>query len=440
MAKKIQDENSQRKPLVREVVSVIKDAKSMEELLAGRQEKRALELGAITEGTVVTIAKNKVLVDLNGLATGIIAGKELRDSGDTFANLKIGDKVKAAVIDTEGKDGHIILSLHKAAQYQTWEMLEEALNSEKTLSVTVQEANKGGLLLEMDGIKGFIPVSQLSPEYYPRVNKANSEEILKRLQKLIGQQFNVKVLSVDKQSGKMILSEKKAHEEQFKKSFDKLKVGQVIKGRVSGVVDFGIFVTFEGVEGLVHISEITWDKVENPADHAKVGDDVEAMIIGIENGKISLSMKRLLPDPWVKAAERYKVGDVSKGLVTKISNFGVFVRLDDDINGLIHISEISHQKVEDPTKFVKIGEEVEIKVIAVEVEEHRIGLSLKAMQPIDEEKKEDEKDVKEKKEKKGKKESKKVENIAEADGEGNKEAEIIENTEETESAVEEDKE
>ena len=229
----------------------------------------------------------------------------------------------------------------------------------------------------MDGIKGFIPVSQLAPAHYPRVENANSTQILSRLQKLVGLKLDTKIINLDASAGKVILSEKAALQTQAKASLGELKIGNRLKGRVSGVVKFGIFVTFEGLEGLVHISEIAWGHVSNPHQYAKVGDEVEVEIIGIEGEKLSLSMKRLIPDPWSVIEEKYPIGSKVKGSVNRFSPFGAFVQLEDDINGLIHLSEISDQKVEDPADFLEVGQEVEAVVINIDRDEHRIGLSLK---------------------------------------------------------------
>jgi small subunit ribosomal protein S1 len=271
----------------------------------------------------------------------------------------------------------VVLSLKRASQATTWDNFEKAYKDGDVIEVQITEANKGGLLIDVDGIKGFIPVSQLAPAHYPRVEDANSTQILSRLQKLVGIKLSVKIINLERSSGKMILSERAAQQGKAKASLGELKTGDRVKGRVSGVVKFGIFVTFEGLEGLVHISEIAWGHVSNPHQYAKVGDEVEVEIIGIENDKLSLSMKRLIPDPWSVIEEKYPIGSKVKGVVNRFSPFGAFVQLEDDINGLIHLSEISDQKVEDPGDFLDVGQEVEAVVINIDRDEHRIGLSLK---------------------------------------------------------------
>ncbi len=382
---------------------IVDENLKMEDLLGQMSEFEKPKLGSVINGTVVSVSKNRLVVDLNGIAVGIASGRETHDSFDTIKDLKEGDQVKTVVIEEEDDNGMVVLSLKKASQATTWDRFEKAFKNAELIEIVVTEANKGGLLIDVDGIKGFIPVSQLAPMHYPRVEDANSTEILSRLQRLVGQKLSVKIINLDRAAGKMILSEKAAIEGEAKKSLGELKVGDRVMGRVSGVVKFGIFVTFEGLEGLVHISEIAWGHVSNPHQYAKVGDTVNVEIIGIENDKLSLSMKRLVPDPWAEIEAKYPIGSIVKGVINRFSQFGAFVQLEDDINGLIHLSEISSQKVEDPSDFLTVGEEVEAQVINIDRDEHRIGLSLKAVKEperksgakteVKEERKKEEKDT-----------------------------------------------
>lgn len=356
--------------------------------------------GVLTEGTVISVFKNKILVDLGGIATGIITGREAHDSAGTVKELQPGDEVSAYILEEENEDGLVVLSLRKASQKRTWNKFVEAYESDGVIEVKATEANKGGLLLNIDGIKGFIPVSQLAPLHYPRVNGADSTQILSRLQKLVGVKLDVKVLNLDREGGKLILSERAAEAEQRVKALDKLEVGQKVQGKISGIVNFGIFVTFDGLEGLVHISEIAWGHVKDPNDYGKLGDEVEVLVIGKDNGKISLSMKRLTADPWVEAAKKYQVGTVIKGIVNRVTPFGAFVKLDDDINGLIHVSEVSEEEVSDPAEVLTVGQEIEAKIITIDPDDHRVGLSIRALTakedaPAAEEKKEEAEEVKE---------------------------------------------
>jgi small subunit ribosomal protein S1 len=335
--------------------------------------------GELVEGEVIAIYKSKILVDINGIAVGLISGREAKDSAETVKTLKVGDQVSAYVIDGEDEEGYIVMSLRKASQEKTWKKFSDAFEKGLVIEVSASEANKGGLLLDIDGIKGFIPVSQLAPMHYPRVNGADSNMILQRLQELVGQRFRVKIINIDKDNGKLILSEKAAMEEQRQNALEGIKVGDVVTGRISGVVKFGIFVAFNGLEGLVHISEIAWGHVKNPSDYGRLGEDVKVMVIGLEGDKISLSMKRLTEDPWLEATKKYQIGTVIDGEINRITPFGAFIKLSDDINGLIHVSEISHEEVNDPNTVLKVGDTVKAKVIAIEPDEHRVGLSIKAL-------------------------------------------------------------
>lgn len=338
-------------------------------------------LGDLVTGKVFKKERNTVLVDLcDGKAVGIITGKEGQDSVKTFDRLKVGDPVQSVVVEDENEEGFFVLSLRKAAQNTAWDRFQKMYEDGTVFEVKSTEANKGGLLLEIDSIKAFLPVSQLAPMHYPRVNEANTSEILRRLQKLVGIKFSVRIIAIDRENGKLILSERAAQEEGRMDKLKKLHVGETVEGKVSGIVKFGLFVAFDGLEGLVHISEIAWGHVKNPADFAKLGDKVPVMIIGVEGEKISLSMKRLQQDPWVEAAQKYQVGSTVKGKVNRLTTFGAFVTLEKDINGLVHLSEASSDKVEDIEKVLKVGQEIEAHVISIDLEDHRIGLSLKPPQ------------------------------------------------------------
>lgn len=355
-------------------------ANFMEELLNKSPFVPMPKPGTLVDGLVVSIYKNKILVDLDGMATGLITGREARDSSDTVKNLKVGDKISAYVIEEENDEGYVVLSLRKASQEKTWTKFEEAFKKQTVITVMASEANKGGLLLEIDGIKAFIPVSQLAPLHYPRVNGTDYNLILQRLQELVGIKFMVKIINLDKENNKLILSEKAAMEEQRKVALSKLKIGDKVKGKISGIVKFGIFVAFDGLEGLVHISEIAWGHVKNASDYGRLGDSIEVMVIGVDGEKISLSMKRLLEDPWLEAVKDYKIGDIVEGEINRLTPFGAFMKLTDDVNGLIHVTEITADpNVKDPSEALKIGDKAKAKIIAIEASEHRVGLSIKAL-------------------------------------------------------------
>lgn len=339
--------------------------------------------GELVEGNVVYKGKNKILVDLHGVTTGIISGRELRDSFNTFRELQEGQDVAALVLEEENDEGLVVLSLRMASQKKAWERFHTLVDNDETMKFTAQEANKGGLIANIDGIRAFLPVSQLSPLNYPRVNNADAGEIINRLGKFVGHTFTVKIVTMDEESGKIVVSEREAMSEERAKALEGLKIGEEKDGLVSGLVKFGLFVTFDGLEGLVHISEIAWGHVKNPAEHAKMGDKVRVKVIGIDGDKLSLSMKQLTKDPWEEVAERYPVGKKVSGSVVRFADYGAFIRLEKDINGLVHLSEIAHHKVTDPSEVLTIGQKIDAQVINIDVDERRIGLSIKALQPID---------------------------------------------------------
>lgn len=341
--------------------------------------------GELIDGTVVYRGKNKLLLDIGGVAAGIVSGRELRDSFNTFRELKIGDRVTTLVLEEENDEGMIVLSLRMASQQKAWDRFHNLVATDATMEFVAQEANKGGLLANIDGIRTFLPVSQLAPVNYPRVNNADATEIVSRLQKFIGHKFIVKIITMDEESGKIVVSEREALNEQRANALEHLKIGDVKAGMVSGIVKFGLFVAFDGLEGLVHISEIAWGHVKNPSEFAQIGDRVTVKVIGVDGEKISLSIKQLAKDPWEEIAERYPVGKRVTGTVVRFADYGAFLKLEKDINGLVHLSEIAHHKVSDPAEALTIGQKIDTQVINIDVDERRIGLSIKALKPIDKE-------------------------------------------------------
>lgn len=361
-----------------------KDEK-MEKLLQDAPAPLRVSPGETVEGTVVFRGKNKLIIDIDGVAVGIVSGRELRDSFNTFKDLTIGDEVTALVLEEENDEGMVVLSLRMASQQKAWDKFHDLIDSEGTMKFTAQEANKGGLLANIDGIRTFLPVSQLAPVHYPRVSNSDSSEIIHRLMKYVGHTFTVKIITMDEEAGKIVVSEREAMSEERSKTLEKLSVGDIKDGMVTGIVKFGIFVAFDGLEGLVHISEIAWGHVKNPSEHAEVGDKVQVKIIGLDGDKLSLSMKQLSKDPWEEIAERYPVGKKVQGTVVRFADYGAFLKLEKDINGLVHLTELSHHKVEDASEVLKIGQKVDAQVINIDIDERRIGLSVKALMPIDKE-------------------------------------------------------
>jgi small subunit ribosomal protein S1 len=338
------------------------------------------EVGDLVEGVVISVSKSEVILDIDGLTTGVIRGGELFDESGRYSDLKIGDRAYATVLELENEKGQMELSFRIAGHQQAWEELDEMLGEGRIVEASIVDANKGGLIVRVGRVEGFLPVSQLTMEHYPRVEGGDKNKILERLKTYMTKKFSVKIIDVDEAEDKLIVSEKAAWEEEQASLLSKYKVGDHVKGRVTGVVDFGAFVEFApGLEGLVHISELAWQRIDHPRDVIHVGDNVEAEIIQIDGSKISLSMKKLKQDPWASVRDRYQVGQTVQGRVLKVNPFGAFVELDPDIHGLAHISELSDKLVSDPNDLLKVGEMVDFKILTIEPREHRLGLSMKAL-------------------------------------------------------------
>ncbi|PIP27881.1 MAG: 30S ribosomal protein S1 [Candidatus Moranbacteria bacterium CG23_combo_of_CG06-09_8_20_14_all_35_22] len=342
------------------------------------------EVGDTTSGKVIFVSSNEIYLDLNPFGTGVVLGKEIKDGLGT-GKLKIGDTVNATIIDTENEDGYIELSIREASCEKAWDDLESKRDTQEKVFVKVLSANKGGLLAEVNGISGFLPVSQLSSKNYPRVEDGDKNKILNLLKKLIGQELEVRIIDANRESEKLIVSEKAAQSERDMEVISALNVGDTVSGEISGVVDFGAFLKFslkenEGerkLEGLVHISELAWQLIEDPRTIVKVGDKVKAKIIAIDGDKISLSIRALQEDPWSEISTKYKKGDLVMGTVNKINHFGAFVYLDKDIHGLAHISEMSEMYPgKSLNELIKVSEKYNWEILSIEPKEHRMGLVL----------------------------------------------------------------
>lgn len=336
------------------------------------------KVGDVVRGAVLSVSKNEVHLDIDGITTGVIRGRELFDESGEYSNLKIGDTAQATVLEVENEEGEMELSFRQAGHRKAWTELERMAKAEEVVEATIVDANRGGLMVRVGRVVGFLPVSQLTTEHYPRVEGGDKNKILEILSTFIGQGFKVKVIDLDEQDDKLIVSEKAAMEEKQRALISQFTIGDIIEGKVTGVVDFGIFIEFgPRLEGLVHISEIAWQRIEDPRDIVRVGETIKAKIIQIDGTKISLSMKRLVEDPWKKAVERYRVGQVVKGKVLKINPFGAFIELDNDIHGLAHISELSDHIIRDPSEVVSIGQSYKFKILSIDPKNHRLGLSMK---------------------------------------------------------------
>lgn len=353
----------------------------MLQLLSNPSSIQEVHEGDIVTGTVITTGQNEVYIDIQGVYTGIIRGPELNDESGENVKLQVNDTAQATVLELENEQGIVECSFRLAGHKKAWEELEHMKDDNQVVDVKVVDANKGGLIVRLGRINGFLPVSQLTVEHYPRVEGGNKNRILERLKEYIGQIFKVKVMTVEEGENKLIVSERAAWEEKQSAALSKITIGSIIEGVAAGIVDFGVFVEFgDGLEGLLHISELAWQRIENPADYVKVGQKIKAQVIGIDGGKISLSVKRLVPDPW--KALHYSLGQIVKGKVLKLNPFGAFVELDHDIHGLAHISELSLKKIKDPSEVLTIDDVRDFKIISLEPRYHRLGLSIRAIEKI----------------------------------------------------------
>jgi len=349
-----------------------KDREEFKELLKDKAFLQIPKAGDLVKGTVISITKNEVKIDLPGYRTGVVRGNELYNESEEFAGLKPGEEIEATVVDLENENGDVELSFRFAGQQKTWTTLDNLRKSGERVKVKIIEANKGGLMVKVLGVVGFIPVSQLSPDNYPRVQGGDKSKILERLRKIIGKDIDVKVLDVSKEENKLILSEKQIWEEEQKENIAKYKIGDIVEGEITAVTEFGIFLKFNDLEGLIHISELAWQRIDDPQALYKIGEKIKAIIVNIQGSRIFLSIKRLQDDPWKDVLEKYQIGSKVKGKVLKVNSFGLFVELDKDIHGLAHVSELGNKNPND----VHAGDELEFTIISIEPKDHRLGLSL----------------------------------------------------------------
>ena len=333
-------------------------------------------VGDMVEGTVIGKESGALYIDLGILGTGIIYGREYFAIQDIIKDLKNGDSVTAKVVQTENENGFKELSMKKIGEEKNWQSLKETKEQNETIPIKITDANKGGLLAQAGNMNGFLPVSQLAPDHYPRVEGGNKEMILEELQKFIGQTLTVRILDIDSNENKLIFSEKAVDNDKVKQAIAKYKIGDTVKGTITGVVDFGAFIKFdEMLEGLIHISEMDWNLVRDTKEKVKVGDKITAKIVEIsDDDKISLSMKAMKNDPWDTINERFKQDDELSREVTTINSYGALVKIDDGIQGLVHISEFESE--EELKKHIQKGKEYTFKIKSIEPDKRKISLVL----------------------------------------------------------------
>jgi small subunit ribosomal protein S1 len=328
--------------------------------------------GDVVEAKVIALKPSIIYLDFGNFKSGIILGSEIKKHPFEFKKVKLNDIITVKIISIDNEDGYVETSLLKAGEEKTWQVLREKMEKNEITDTLVTKANKGGLMVEVEGIEAFMPVSQLSSAHYPRVEGGDKTKILSELNKLVGQTIKTKIIDVNQREKKLIVSEKATEEKKLKIALEKYKVGDTVEGIITGIVDFGAFIKFDDLEGLIHISEMDWQIINNPNESFNVGDQVKAQIIEIDGDRVSLSTRSLKENPWAKVEEKYQAGQTVKGTVVKFNPFGAFIKLDKNIQGLAHISEFGTEKKMEET--LEIGKEYEFKVISIKASEYRMAL------------------------------------------------------------------
>ncbi|OGN13988.1 MAG: hypothetical protein A3J47_04310 [Candidatus Yanofskybacteria bacterium RIFCSPHIGHO2_02_FULL_43_22] len=347
--------------------------KSMKELLA-KEEFYLPKPGTILRGQIISISKSSAIIDLGPAGIGIVYPGEFYDNPERMRVLNPDDIVSAMLIELENEDGYRELSLRSAQMTTAWQDIKEKLDKEEVISTTVININKGGLIVEVSGIQGFLPLSQLSPEHYPKVEGGDTTKIVQALQKFKGQELKVKIIDFSETENKLIVSEKAILEDLAKEELKNLNVGETVEGEITEVTDFGAFVRLsDNLDALIHSSEIDWKFIEDPREILHIGDKIKAKIINLDGGRVSLSLKALKPDPWEMVEEKFQVGQKIKGRVVKVRSGGAFVELSDDIVGFLPAVELGEKKLEET---VKAGEEYNFAIVNIDVKDHKIVLTL----------------------------------------------------------------
>ncbi len=334
-------------------------------------------VGDLVKGKVISISKGVVHLDIDGLTVGVVRGREIFAESKEYSDLKVGNEIEATVLELENENGEMELSFRIAGFQRAWDNMKKIMKDGLTVKAKIVSANKGGLMIQVEALAAFLPVSQLSPDNYPRVTGGDKNRILEKLRELINKELEVKIIDVDEKEEKLIVSEKAVWEDSQKAVLDSYKAGDLIEGEISALTSFGAFVKFgTNLEGLIHISEIAWRRIDHPRDILKVGDQIKAQIIQLDGSKIYLSIKRLVEDPWKQVKDKYKVGDKVMGKILKVEPFGLMVALDSEIHGLAHISELADETISNLNEKFKIGQETEFEVVSLDPPEHRLGLRL----------------------------------------------------------------
>jgi small subunit ribosomal protein S1 len=347
---------------------------TMDDLLAGKSNIDPIKTGDVITVKVVTSKKNKVWLDLGPHGLGLISRKDLL-LGQV---LKEGDEIEASVVEPYSDKGFSVLSMRKAGVEGSWDELSKLVEKGEILTVNILDANRGGLIVEYQGNRGFMPVSQLSSEHYPKLNKEDAGEIISHLKKLVGTNIQAVIITADKLSSKLIFSEREVNKIKLSSKLKDLKIGELVDCMVTGVTDFGIFVDIDGIEGMAHISELSWQRIDHPSSIAKIGDKLKLMVLNIDQDRLSLSLKKTQEDPWLAEISKLKIGDIVKGSVTRITPFGAFVQISPSVEALVHISEVSGDSDDRSAteEVFKLGEKADFEVLEINTESRRIALGM----------------------------------------------------------------
>lgn len=339
------------------------------------------QVGEIRTGVVASVSPTQILVSIGAKSEGVIPGRELEQlSAPEREALEVGQEIHVYVVNPEDVNGNVVLSLKRAQEEISWENVERLVESNSVIDSQITGFNKGGLIVAVEGLRGFVPSSQISAV---RRGQATGDTPEQRWQKMVGQPISVRVIEVDRERRRLILSERAASTESRQsikeRVIEELEEGKVYTGRVTSLANFGAFININGADGLVHLSELSWEHIEHPREVLEVGQEVQVKVINVDREKkrIGLSVRALQEDPWKSRVAKYSVGQLVEGVITRLTKFGAFARLEGDIEGLIHISEISEHRIEHPKEVLKEGEVKSLRVIRIDPEQHRIGLSLR---------------------------------------------------------------
>ena len=352
----------------------------MEQLLSDpSHEYRAPQFGDVIDGTLMRVDRDELLVDIGSKSEGVIPAREFSTlSEEERQNLKVGNTVLVFVTQPENQDGVAILSIDRARQEKSWRVLQEKADNNEVIEAEVVNYNKGGLLVNLDGVRGFVPASQVT-----EISGGDDAQKQADMARLIGRKLSLKIIEINRHRNRLILSERQAlqerRDEMKEKLIEELTEGEIRRGRVSSICDFGAFVDVGGADGLVHLSELSWSRVRHPSEMLQIGQEVDVYVLGInaEERKIALSIKRTQPEPWSWVATKYEVNQLVIGKVTQLANFGAFARIEDGIEGLVHVSELSEQRISHPRQYVSEGQDLLLRIIRIDPQRRRMGLSLR---------------------------------------------------------------